>query len=1309
MNNCCMSSTVSLRYRAPVSFSFNDYSACFNDGFDGNPLLYASPCCSCCCSNSLYCRAPIASPSCIFGLRQSNLIQWSTRKRLVLNGLDRCSYGRYPVCDVDSRPFCEKDHIFNEGRVGGKGRKMGKGRFRRMVYGEKIEWDGSDGRVNEVEVMLSLLTGDVDDECDNVGEEGGKSYRKIEVLKRGSKGDNVVRRRKKNVDSGVLDSRSEFQYESEMIGSEDGEMRRKEKNRREKETGVLLGRENVKVRREEDRANSRQEVLKGEVREEERMNHLRGNRRERSRIEERENLSRIQDHRQRVRKDGSSCSSYYSVTSDDFEIDNEMQHEEEEFEEGISGSYKRDSKNGEAIVSHEGKEEFHGHGNYSGEHGFAFRKENAQTGFSGASSSVEYDWRKKSEKKLSDSSFQGTKSSEEIVQQHSSHGQVDSRKTFGSYSHFDDKKKQLTSTVAFDEEIGQRNDVKIGSETRMKSKESRGRLETHDTDVKTYSTTGKRYTDRDEGYYKSQSSVRNESAYHNASGQINKEETYRKSSGASAKTSKLQEVDIRGTSTAVRQSGIKIMSQEDHVKTTASSSRNSEEQRYQSSEVSEQLDLSKKYQNVSEEIDSERTSLLRRENDVRMKRQEIGSNSSYNSHQKLRDQRSERTGKQITAQQSHTASQETIDLSITPFSKTEASVLEDDGKNTGDEETLSQMAGRGSTRSGSASVSATEEAAGEKFHGSFSGSQKHTLDRSQGFHYQGSHESIIDDQRQPSKTKSDEDRLASADRLQKSSSHFVGDFVQKVRNEISGSELYDKRTYGTKISQEDELSSRSSHGSKVPEPKEQESKSSPHSPETKGPSDQSWNVAEQSTQEPPKAEEIGNGSTSGKENVRRTGKSLWRMIGDIVLLRWHSRSETQSLAAKSGGKNSPNQSTSSDTWFSGHDPEETIDLSTKSDRISLVEETTDLSTKSDRISLVEESTSTDYRQGLTSYVNQGELLNASNTQGGLKLGGAVSMDLSVVSEKDSSVKNISLPSAGAISPVKESSVLLPSPEDSVSPVVERISKEIEGQGSSSGTSSQIEQPFPSNEKSRTDGNNAEVKRRKFGRADQVSKDKFDEWEEAYRLETEQRRIDETFMREALLEAKKAADSWEVPVGAVLVRDGKIIARGFNLVEEMRDSTAHAEIICIREASNVLRTWRLSDTTLYVTLEPCPMCAGAILQARIDTVVWGAPNKLLGADGSWIRLFPNGEGGNEVEPTDKPAPPVHPFHPKIAVRRRVLAAECADTMQQFFQLRRRKDKKREEEPTTPPSCLPITHHPSKFLHKMHHAFHGMFCL
>lgn len=296
------------------------------------------------------------------------------------------------------------------------------------------------------------------------------------------------------------------------------------------------------------------------------------------------------------------------------------------------------------------------------------------------------------------------------------------------------------------------------------------------------------------------------------------------------------------------------------------------------------------------------------------------------------------------------------------------------------------------------------------------------------------------------------------------------------------------------------------------------------------------------------------------------------------------------------------------------------------------------------------------------------------------------------------------------SAVVESALPTPGRDIRRSPTVEEISSSTKPVGSGSGSMEGMDQKadVPLTEMSGTEGKDGELKRRKLQRNKQVLKDQFDEWEEAYVLENEQRKIDEMFMREALLEAKKAANAWEVPVGAVLVQHGKIIARGCNRVEELRDSTAHAEMICIREASNLLRTWRLSETTLYVTLEPCPMCAGAILQARIDTLVWGAPNKLLGADGSWIRLFPNGgEGGSGSEVTDKPQAPAHPFHPKMTIRRGVLASECSDAMQQFFQLRRKQKEKKPDTPA-PPSCLPISNHPSKFMTKMHGIFH-MFCL
>lgn len=152
--------------------------------------------------------------------------------------------------------------------------------------------------------------------------------------------------------------------------------------------------------------------------------------------------------------------------------------------------------------------------------------------------------------------------------------------------------------------------------------------------------------------------------------------------------------------------------------------------------------------------------------------------------------------------------------------------------------------------------------------------------------------------------------------------------------------------------------------------------------------------------------------------------------------------------------------------------------------------------------------------------------------------------------------------------------------------------------------------------------------------------------------------DEKFMLEALKEAWKAYSAAEVPVGAVLVHKGRIIARGFNQVELLKDATAHAEMLCITCGEAALDNWRLADTTLYCTIEPCTMCAGAMLLSRIPTAVWGAPDLRHGANGSWVNLF------------DKP----HPTH-TITIRRGVLQEYCASLMRDFFQ-------KRRNEPETP---------------------------
>ncbi|MCB1112692.1 MAG: nucleoside deaminase [Chlamydiales bacterium] len=142
------------------------------------------------------------------------------------------------------------------------------------------------------------------------------------------------------------------------------------------------------------------------------------------------------------------------------------------------------------------------------------------------------------------------------------------------------------------------------------------------------------------------------------------------------------------------------------------------------------------------------------------------------------------------------------------------------------------------------------------------------------------------------------------------------------------------------------------------------------------------------------------------------------------------------------------------------------------------------------------------------------------------------------------------------------------------------------------------------------------------------------------------------MIEALKEAWRAYQYEEVPVGAVLVHGGRIIARGYNQVEMLKDATAHAEMLCITVGEAALENWRLADTTLYCTIEPCSMCAGAMLLSRVPRLVWGAPDLRHGANGSWIDIFAS----------------KHPTH-EIDVKKGVLLEEAAFLMREFFQKRR----------------------------------------
>ncbi len=146
---------------------------------------------------------------------------------------------------------------------------------------------------------------------------------------------------------------------------------------------------------------------------------------------------------------------------------------------------------------------------------------------------------------------------------------------------------------------------------------------------------------------------------------------------------------------------------------------------------------------------------------------------------------------------------------------------------------------------------------------------------------------------------------------------------------------------------------------------------------------------------------------------------------------------------------------------------------------------------------------------------------------------------------------------------------------------------------------------------------------------------------------------EYYMGDALAEAREAFKAGEIPIGAVVVREGEVIARGHNAREALKDATAHAEIIVLRRAGEVLGGWRLPGCTLYVTVEPCPMCAGAMIQARLPRLVFGARDAKGGAAGSLYNLVEDER-----------------FNHRLEVIEGIRAGEAAELMQEFFRERRK---------------------------------------
>lgn len=157
--------------------------------------------------------------------------------------------------------------------------------------------------------------------------------------------------------------------------------------------------------------------------------------------------------------------------------------------------------------------------------------------------------------------------------------------------------------------------------------------------------------------------------------------------------------------------------------------------------------------------------------------------------------------------------------------------------------------------------------------------------------------------------------------------------------------------------------------------------------------------------------------------------------------------------------------------------------------------------------------------------------------------------------------------------------------------------------------------------------------------------------------------DTYFMGEALRQARKAETQDEVPIGAVIVRNTEIIARAWNQVEMLKDATAHAEMLAITQAESVVGDWRLDECELYVTKEPCPMCAGAIVLARLRRVIYGCPDSKTGGAGGMINLLQ-----------------MPPLNHQCEITRGVRETECREILQRFFKAKREEEAERSRENT-----------------------------
>ncbi|XP_042502378.1 tRNA(adenine(34)) deaminase, chloroplastic isoform X2 [Macadamia integrifolia] len=1485
MHNTYCSSAMSLRSEMSLSFSFNDYRYFLNERIEKS--LY--PPCTC-CALSIH-GVPIY-PRVLYGLRQSSLVHCSVSRRLILVGLPLCDLGRgcYGVsCSLKESSVCRRR------------RRRRDGRFGCMVWEEKSE-NCDSGIDGSAEAMLSLLTEELSENF--VGRSAAK---RNPVEKRGRVVDECYRKEKECVHPKSLQRNSITVKSRENFHKQSGS-----------------GRSEASSRTENDG----------------------------------------------LRREGPRCSSYYSVSSsDDVERDTDGQVKHVEFVgESSSGYSEKESRSSrEDVLGVDVRKQFERYDKDVGKYREISRQRNAAgSAVRSATLRSGHKWnlRSKAENKITEVSVGPVESREGSSQRFSRKCDVKESDTKMVASHemrFSGREENSTSAVNLVKGTTESNSqrglmVHEHAESRRKSQQVQNMSEIHAIDFQRASSSRKQFSDKEENLTSAVNLVQEtgEGNRQTVDETIERTDLGRKSHQLT-KVSKDSNTESAYTSQMLFGTGMNV--REEHSTSFQSSIQRSEDQQSQIYQgVNVKNELRKESQDLKNMSDmtagatETTTTTSQTLSGIRVSGRERNSASVLVDlvHEGRQDGSlfGERIIEQVGPRKESSRPvkdssfpRSTIEMassSKTPFHSIPQARVQHMGVSTEDDRNSKimlvppppQLVG---VRTGNARIQTSGE-----FSESISSSLfTHPPTQNPASPCEVNVETRTDETfgEHPILVLHD-DALGSANHFERSSSQFVGEFLEKVQDEMLTSEIQKERTSSEPVSVYKDMKyiqqGPSQHISQGLQLKRPGSRPSSDVSGSKGPPDEMWDVKDPSLQDSSwrQAPEEGT-STSGSTIVRRTSRSFWSIVRDVVQMRWGTHSETSNSALKSGRRSSSNVSFSSEAWFSGREPDENDDedvrnrqrgipkepisvdqpqlgkASTQSqteaseatisqDRIANIEadtsscsgalesgvtcqgpslasgevrsggketrgrdqgipstiapvdsslplparrfirspvieripensrsevsriddqpqlgkastqiqtEASEATISQDRIANIEADTSSCSGALESGVTCQGPSLASGEVRSGGKetrgrdqgipstiapvdsslplparrfirspvieripensrsevsriddqpqLGKASTQIQTEASEATISEDRIADIEAGTasysgalesgitcqgsslasgversgwkeaggrdqgipstIAPV-DSSLPLPARRFIRSPVIERIPESSKAELSRSDVKEHMEQPVRKRltEVHGTDGKDGELKRREFQRNKQVLKDGFDEWEKAYMLETEQRKVDRMFMREALLEAQRAADIWEVPVGAVLVRNGEIIARGCNLVEELRDSTAHAEMICIREASNQLRTWRLSDTTLYVTLEPCAMCAGAILQSRIDTVVWGAPNKLLGADGSWVRLFPSGgEGGSSSDLTNQPSGPIHPFHPKIMIRRGVLETDCAEVMQQFFHLRRMKKEKKPEEPQ--PSHFRLSTHSPKFLSKIHDMFGIMFCL